>query len=190
MHVREIDGETLDFGVSGRLWKDALIMYDRPSKSLWSHVTGECLEGKYQGKKLKALDSVLMPFSEWAELYPNSLVLTRPEGSDKGSNYDSYVTSKRLGIFGTQAKRSELEPKALVQGVAYQGDAIAISFDYEWGEDPVPFVLDGQAFEARWENGAVRISKRLGEDKLEPYPSTTAYWFAWINFYPEARVVK
>ena len=28
------------FGVSGKLWRDALIMYDRDSRSLWSQIDG------------------------------------------------------------------------------------------------------------------------------------------------------
>jgi Protein of unknown function (DUF3179) len=33
---RVVDGTTLDFGTSGKLYKSDLVMYDRQSHSLWS----------------------------------------------------------------------------------------------------------------------------------------------------------
>lgn len=38
----------LTFGVSGMLWKDSLITYDRQTRSLWRHVTGKALKGPLQ----------------------------------------------------------------------------------------------------------------------------------------------
>ena len=82
MYARSVEDSEFTFGVSGNLWRDALVMYDRETGSLWSHVTGECIEGDMLGKHVTPLDAVLVPYSEWAEKYPDSRILPREAGSD------------------------------------------------------------------------------------------------------------
>ncbi len=36
VYNREVDGEVLDFGVSGKLWQSNLLMFDRSTETLWS----------------------------------------------------------------------------------------------------------------------------------------------------------
>jgi hypothetical protein len=36
----------------------------------------------------------------------------------------------------------------------------------------------------------VDVFKKIEDGELEPYPTTTAYWFGWINFYPKAEVIR
>ena len=40
VYERTVAGRTLTFGVSGMLYRDALVMYDRETDTLWSHVDG------------------------------------------------------------------------------------------------------------------------------------------------------
>lgn len=165
-------------------------MYDRETGSLWSQVTGECIEGELLGKQVAPLDAVLVPFREWAERHPESMVLVRAGRGQSASRYASYAESDRLGIFGTQAKREELPQKEVIQGVAYGNASVAIVSSAFDGKNWVEFTLAGQGFQAREDGGAVRVYKRLGKDGLEPYPTTTAYWFGWVNFYPKTEVVR
>ena len=53
MYGREIDGLTYTFGVSGKLWRGALLMYDHQTRSLWSHITGQAVKGASQRKQLQ-----------------------------------------------------------------------------------------------------------------------------------------
>ncbi len=50
---RTINGEVVEFGVSGMLWQSNLLMYNRDSDeanvSLWSQVLGESVLGKHTG---------------------------------------------------------------------------------------------------------------------------------------------
>jgi hypothetical protein len=180
----------LTFGVSGNLWRDALVMFDRETESLWSHVTGECIDGEMLGKHITPLDAVLVPYSEWAETHPRSNVLVREAGSEAASHYAGYVESDRLGIFGTQAKRQELAQKEVIQGVAYENASAAIAASAFDKKESVEFALAGQEFVARKDGSAVNVFKKLADDELEPYPTTTAYWFGWVNFYPKAEVIR
>ena len=190
MYARSVGEKVYSFGVSGNLWRDAMVMFDRETNSLWSHVTGECIEGEMLGKRITALNAVLVPYSEWVEQYPESKILAREGGSKAASHYAGYVESDRLGIFGTQAKRKELPQKEIIQGVAYENVSVAIVSSAFDKKESVEFTLAGQEFVARQDGSAVNVFKKLGDDKLEPYPTTTAYWFGWVNFYPRAEVIR
>jgi hypothetical protein len=190
VYARSLGERELSFGVSGNLWRDALVMYDRETGSLWSHVTGECIEGELLGQRVTPLDAVLVSYREWAERYPDSKVLLRPPGSPATSRYASYVASDRLGIFGTQARRKELPQKEIIQGVAYEYEAAALVRSAFEARDEVDFELAGQAFVARKQGGAVRVFKKLDDGGEEAYPTTTAYWFGWVNFYPKTEIIR
>ena len=45
MYARKVDNRTLTFGVSGLLVRNSLVMYDRETGSLWSHLSGKALDG-------------------------------------------------------------------------------------------------------------------------------------------------
>ncbi len=230
VHARRLGDRTLDFGVSGSLWNDALVMYDRQTRSLWSHVTGECLEGALAKSRLTMLPATLSTFGEWVALYPATRVLAKPPGEGIASEYEKYATSAKQGIFGTRAQRDELPPKAIIQGVARDGKAVALSHAALVEGVPLSFALGGQPFFAIRSRGAVRVYERriassvlrldvTGDGDVRPVrdrvsgtiwnaetgegvsgplaghalaavPSTTSYWFAWLNFYPRSRVVK
>ncbi|MYG00660.1 DUF3179 domain-containing protein [Candidatus Poribacteria bacterium] len=126
MYSRELDGKTYTFGVSGKLWRDALLMYDHQTRSLWSHITGEAIQGKLKGKKLKPLTSIpQIEWKTWMENYPNTKVLSVfVRGSMRESisrdSYERYHTSKDTGVSGTKYTDDRLPNKSLVVGVQVQ----------------------------------------------------------------------
>ncbi len=193
VHVRKVDGRLLDFGVSGSLWKDALVMYDRQTRSLWTHVTGRCIEGALAGARLSMLPATVMTFRAWVVQHPTTLVLAKGAGEGHDSRYRDYATSGLQGIFGTRARRREFEPKEVIQGLAIDGEAAAIPIAACKEGVPIRFDLRGMSLAALKSGGAVRIYKRGSGDDAgslgTEVPSTTAYWFAWLNFYPKSRVI-
>src|SRR5437867_4744860 len=52
---RVVNGTTLDFGTSGKLYKSDLVMYDRQSHSLWAQMEGRAIVGTYAGTRLKLI---------------------------------------------------------------------------------------------------------------------------------------
>ena len=89
----------LQFGTSGKLYNNNLVMYDRTSKSLWSQALGQAIVGKYAGQKLQRIPFDIAYWKDWKQLYPNSKVLSkdtgfsRPYGVDP---YGGYYTSNQL----------------------------------------------------------------------------------------------
>jgi hypothetical protein len=127
-----VDGKLLSFGVSGKLWKDALLMYDRETNSLWSHVTGTAITGRLAGTRLRLFPAIHTTWAEWKELYPASLVLSKEGrfGVEGTSNvYGSYFSNEsQLGIFGTENPDKSLPGKEFVIGLTL--DTVAAAYPY------------------------------------------------------------
>ena len=77
---RRLDGELLEFGVSGNLRNSDLIMYDRQSHSWWQQFTGEGIVGEYAGRALEHLPASIVSFADFAEAHPQGKVLSRDTG--------------------------------------------------------------------------------------------------------------
>ncbi|MEM9145578.1 MAG: DUF3179 domain-containing protein [Pseudomonadota bacterium] len=90
---RRLDGEVLDFGVSGLLRYSDMIMFDRQSESWWQQFSGRGIVGEKAGKKLVALPAWLESWQSYRSRNPNGLVMRQPDGSFRpyGRNpYEGY----------------------------------------------------------------------------------------------------
>ena len=138
MYSRELDGKTYTFGVSGKLWRDALLMYDHQTRSLWSHITGEAIEGPLKGKQLKPLASMpQIAWKTWRKNYPKTKVLSvgKRESPPRGDVYEGYHTSQDTGVSGTRYTDKRLPNKSLVIGVQVQVKDGADGIDGHDGAD-------------------------------------------------------
>jgi hypothetical protein len=71
VYAREVNGKTLTFGVSGKLIRNSLVMFDRETGTLWSHLTGEALDGPLIGNDLKQVLSEQTTWGRWRLLVPH-----------------------------------------------------------------------------------------------------------------------
>lgn len=80
-----LNGQVAEFGVSGRLYKSDLVMYDRITGTFWSQIEGAPVVGSLVGKdlRLKPLPVDVVPWQNWRALHPDSLVLARPTPADR-----------------------------------------------------------------------------------------------------------
>ena len=79
MYARpKVNGSATTLGVSGMLWRGALIMYDRGTQSLWSQINGKAVAGPLKGQRLEEVPSRLTTWGEWRRRYPDTLVLAKP----------------------------------------------------------------------------------------------------------------
>lgn len=92
---RELDGEILDFGTTGKLRNSDLVMYDRQTDSWWQQFSGESITGSYAGQELTMLPSQLISFERFAAANPDAMVLadpsrfSRPYGMNPYTGYDT-----------------------------------------------------------------------------------------------------
>lgn len=130
MYSRELDGKTYTFGVSGKLWRDALVMYDHQSRTLWSHITGEAIRGRLRGKSLKMLAAMpKIDWRTWRLNFPATKVLSVPVGSFDNSftveeqrrdSYAEYHAGPETGVSGMHYFDTRLNNKELVVGVEHR----------------------------------------------------------------------
>lgn len=189
MYDRAIGGRTLSFGVSGKLYRNSLIMYDRERDSLWSHLLGAAVDGPMKGTLLETIPSTFTDWESCRRTHPETLVLSprlAPFGMYGGDAYGGYVESSQTGILGTRRKDPRLEPKEIVLGVmAPAAKAYALRDLSRHGTirdtiagEPVEIVFDDESEQAQ-----AFLLTDAGRERL---PSTPIFWFAWVDFFPRA----
>jgi hypothetical protein len=187
VYARELDGAALTLIVSGKLWRNSLIMMDEQSGSLWSHITGRCLEGAHLGTQLEVVPSVQTTWADWKTAHPHTRVLEKP-GVIRSSRYQRYFDDPdRAGMFRTFWLQDVMPGKALVHGLVDGPYALAIrDEDLPPGSERT-FDLAGEGVRvARAADGGVRAYAADGRE-LQVH---TAFWFAWSTFYPNTQVAE
>ena len=125
MYTRVADGRELELRVSGKLYKDALVMFDRETGTLWTQVDGSALGGPLAGRRLVEVPAMQTSWKVWKRLHPDTLVLRKP-ATLRGSPYADYFADPgRRGLFGTRGDK-RLDGKALIVGVHAGDDAVAV----------------------------------------------------------------
>ena len=60
MYATKVEDKRLTFFVSGMLWQRSLVMQDKETGSLWSHILGEAMRGSLKGTSLEQRAADLM----------------------------------------------------------------------------------------------------------------------------------
>ena len=117
---RTVDGEVLEYGVSGFLRHSDLVMFDRKTETLWQQFTGKAIVGDYVGTTLNQIPSQIISFAQFQENYPDGRVLSRDTGYDRnyGANpYTGYDDINNTPLFGAGNDDGRLPPMEKVIGV-------------------------------------------------------------------------
>ena len=79
VHGRTKDGKIDEFGVSGYVYKNVFIIFDRRTESLWyplDDMKWTAISGKRKGETIAITDEPgLVPLGEWRKKHPNTRVL-------------------------------------------------------------------------------------------------------------------
>lgn len=188
----EVDGKNLRFGVSGKLYKNNLLFYDRETKSLWLQFRGEAVAGTFKGKRLRPVPLVVTSWWAWKNQYPATEVISLNTGFLRDyfrDPYEAYALSEEP-MFPAGEIRGDLPAKARVIGVEAGGKAKAYPVA-TLKEDPEGVIWD------RVGDQDVVIRKVPELESLQvtdstgtPLESFQCYWFAWQAFYPETEVYR
>ena len=115
------------FGVSGKLWRSALVMYDRQTLSLWSQIDGQVMAGPSVGRTLDEVPSELTTWDDWRRRHPDTLVMIKP--ALDGSVYQSYHDRDFVGLPWFKSRDKRLPGKTLVLGVEFPHGQTAVPVD-------------------------------------------------------------
>ncbi len=134
---RRVDGRVTRFGVSGKLWRSDLVMYDELSDSLWSQLMATAIRGPRTGERLSVLPSTLTTWGEWQRIHPGTKVLLPPPRSGTVQDYSrsfdyfspKYSHGEESQLVGRDTHDGELHPKTMVVGV--ESDDIARAYPFQ-----------------------------------------------------------
>ncbi len=214
---RTLDGDVLSFGVSGRLYKNDLVMQDRETDTLWSQVLGEAIWGAHHGRFLELLPASTTTWGEWRSAHPDTVALARPDTYPIERYavypYGDYESSDRT-LQGRGRVSDTFHAKEWVTGVRGHDDALAVSLkdlraqgivNDHLGGTPVVIVFAEGAPRAYYveEGNYSLVADFLVSPSGETFIAATgeganttlarptlivSFYFAWLDFHPDTRV--
>ena len=210
VHDRRINGKAHTFGNYSALYMNAMTWYDHETQSLWSQPTGSALMGVYKGLSLEMIPAPVVPWATWKSEHPNTLVLNVGLGRAETSKVDPFDTEGRGYVAGVVlGDDAKAYPFAVVSLKVVVNDAIGIQpvvvyanpadksvhiYSSKLGESNLEFEwVDGSLRDTqtgtRWDaTGGVGIEGPLRGEILEELPYSTAYEWAWMEFYPDTEI--
>ncbi|MFQ5486586.1 MAG: DUF3179 domain-containing protein [Desulfobacterales bacterium] len=117
------DGSTLGkFGVSGLLYRNNLIMFDRRTDSHWPQLRLQSDQGVSKNAKLRVLPAIETSWGTWKKLFPNTVILSFDTGFNRpydqpGSAYPLYDRLDSSPLFQQKGIDDRLPPKQRVHGI-------------------------------------------------------------------------
>jgi hypothetical protein len=189
VYSAKIDAQLFTFGVSGRLYKSNVLIYDHQTESLWSQLKETAISGPMVGQKLKKIPAKRTSWQRWLEDHPKTKVLSTDTGYPRNYDIDPYEGYYRaLGImFPVGDVRKDIAAKEMILGVEIDGSAKAYPLtlleqksgplEDRIGEHPIRIMLSNQGQVAD-------VLDRQGRS----IPTIFAYWFAWQAFHPDTTV--
>jgi len=193
--IREIDGEAVKFGTSGKLYNSELVMYDRKTNSYWPQSLGRAVTGPSLGKKIQKIPTDTIEWGNWKKVHPDTKVLSRDTGfsiSYTGRNpygLDGDFSSIQVGTnfddtlenLDTRLPRNEI-----VYGIEVNGKFKAYKKTDLENKLKIEDVVGGQKLTIEFDQdlGSARATLETGDDILVE----TLFWFAWAAFHPETEL--
>jgi len=126
VHVREVDGQRLTFIVSGKLWRNSMVMQDRETGTLWNHVTGEALDGPLAGEQLEMVPAVQTTWGAWRGEHPQTQALVKPAGLQASHYADYFADESRMGMFAVEWLQERMPGKTKIFGIKLGPETVAL----------------------------------------------------------------
>jgi len=128
---RNLDGAVTTFGVSGLLYRNNLIPYDRKTDSNWSQIRLDCVQGPLALQKVETYPMVEMSWFTFKRLFPNENVLSTDTGSNRNYGrypYNDYRTNNDFLLFPAGRVDDRLPAKERVLSVVVDNRAKVYRF--------------------------------------------------------------
>lgn len=185
MHDRRIDGKTHTFGNYGALYKRAMTWYDHEAGSVWSQPTGSGLIGTHQGIRLDMIPVEVVPWATWLDEHPDTKVLDVGNYA-RGGSQPIRVSRGHL--------RCRSRPRGRGQGVSLRtGRSVHIfarqvqdrTLFFEWVDGQIRDLDTGSLWDP---SSGLASEGELRGQLLKELPYSTAFDWAWEDFYPHTEV--
>ena len=203
VHRRQVDGETLVFGVHGALWGNAMTWWDHDTGSIWSQPLGEAIAGPRKGQRLELLPVSFTGWDAWLDAHPDTLALNAP-ANRTGFDLDELYIVVDFTAEATAYPVVELQEHGVANDVVAGLEVAVVSdptdpqrwrvFSRRLDDAVVELRLDGdQLVDAetatRWDpvTGIAVEGPRRG-DVLDILPALTSFPGDYDTFWPDGTV--
>ena len=211
VYTRTVGNRTLNLAVSGMLWNRSLVMIDEETRSLWSHLLGEAMQGPLQGTQLEAVPAEMVTWESWRREHPQTTVLnlSRTAGNYVKQFYRRPQDFVFAWIENGQAYAAGFEMliKNPVLNVKGAKSTIVVTFDQDTtaahlfssvvDERTLQFVGDKQGrmkdsqTETIWNsNTGMAVEGLLKGKRLHQLVGIVSYARAWKLFHPNSQSVR
>lgn len=185
----------LTFGVSGKLRKSDMVMFDRETESWWQQAVGKAIVGDLTGAELKMLPSWMESWSQFkARNGREGLVMKQPDGRRPyGRNpYQGYDSSSRPFLYNGEMPPHGISPVARVVRVGDKAWPVArvrkaggvseagVRISWEAGQASA---LDTGEIANGKDVGTIRVRDAQGRDVVHD----VMFAFAFHAFWPDGQ---
>ncbi|MEL6205202.1 MAG: DUF3179 domain-containing protein [Pseudomonadota bacterium] len=189
---RRVGGQTLSFGVSGKLRHSDMIMYDRETDSWWQQAIGQGIVGHHTGADLATLPTWMESWEDFRARHPNGLVMDEPRYNRAyGRNpYSGYDTSRWPFLYSGETPPHDIDPLARVVRVGQRawplerlraaGEVREAGLVLTWRAG-MASALDTQSISRGRDIGAIRTKTTAGRDVAHD----VMFAFAFHAFHPD-----
>lgn len=193
------------------LWNRSLVMMDKETQSLWSHILGEAMGGKLKGSRLEAIPADMVTWKAWKQKYPKTTVLNlrRTHRNYTRGFYrapDRFVVGLVLNGLPYHCSFSTLEKDPLLN-IAIGKEKLLLSYDpkstsarlfaRQLGEKTLTFEVQKDGAIRDKETGSLwdrttgtAVSGAMKGKQLEARVGIVSYRRAWQVFHPKSREIK
>jgi hypothetical protein len=189
-YERIIDGETVEFGTTGKLYNSNLVMYDRKTDTYWTQIDGKAIIGELTGRELKEISIDTVSWREWKEAHPDSEVLSQDTGYSRAYGrdpYGSYYEDSFL-MFPVENSDKSIHPKTVIFGIEVNGVYKAYKEEDLMRMGTFEDTVSNMRIRiTRDDAGIVRITRvETGEEIVKERD----FWFAWYAFHPDTLLYE
>lgn len=191
---RRARGQALRFGVTGKLRRSDMVMYDRETQSWWQQAEGRGVVGRMNGVQLTQLPSWMESWAEFKARNPSGLVMAEPDfNRDYGRNpYRGYDSSARPFLYNGEMPPHGISPLMRVVRVgdrawplirlAEVGEVSEAGVMISWRAGQAS-ALDSAKIAKGRDVGTIRVRDAQGRDVAHD----VMFAFAFHAFWPEGR---
>ena len=206
---REIGGIVKEFGVSGLLYQSNVLLYDRQqnskNESLWSQLSMRAVCGPAAQKRhqLELIDSNLITFQAWTDLYPETTVVSIATGYNRSYDqtaYAEYFSTDNLvfPVVNRTRGRPDLKNKDQVMLVMSNGEykAYALPDIIRSPNQQIEDFIAGVPLQIRLNSETydviVQPIQNIHDQGDSSFDIKRSYmfWFAFDAFYPEVELYQ
>ncbi len=184
---RSINGQTVEFGVSGFLYESNLIMYDRTNnESLWSQSLGQGIAGVNAGVELNILPLQLLTIAEAQNAFPEATIMTTDTGfarNYENTPYGNYNENDSL-LFPVSVEDNRFFAKEIFYIIPTDETSVALQVSELENGTSAQFDQP-QLTATKDDNSLITVTDADGNE----LPGYYEMWFSWATHHQDGGTV-